>query len=164
MEIKEITKWLLDNGYLVLVNSRPILTAKFERELGYQSTPQELTPVQISNELTKPTTYTNDPKIIWNAFITDADIPHRVKSTDGTSYTVRQYGALVAKKLMKIIEDPRIDYKRLTESTRNYYKTTSYKLLLSNYIVKDIWYHEYQNWGTKQQVHTGDGGNRWERE
>lgn len=161
---KEVIQWLLDEGYLVLVDGRPIITSKLEKEIGYIAPiPITLTPQQISNELTKPTTYSTDPKAVWNKFIEDSSIPHRVITKDGSSYTVRQYGVAVAKRLLKIINDPKIDYQRLVDSTRNYYKTTDYKHLLSNYIVKDIWYHEYESWKPgAQKKDARDGSNPWE--
>jgi hypothetical protein len=172
MIVKDTAKWLLDNAYMILVHGRPILTAKFEKELGYNRESQEeqvpeesIVPVSSPNNSGDAMKRITDPKDVWNAFIHDAEIPHRVKSTDGSTYTVRQYGASVARKLQKIIQDPKIDYWRLVESTKNYYRVTSYKALLSNYIGKDIWLNEYQEWNKdKTQIKLSDGGNRWETE
>lgn len=157
---------------MMLVDGRPILTAKFEKEVGYTREGNSTTTVEVVSEpITSPTDSgeamkrVTDLKLLWNTFITDSEIPHRVKTTDGGSYTIRQYGAAVARKLQKIIQDPKIDYWRLVEATKHYYKVTSYKHLLSNYISKDIWFHEYNNWSvSKQQDQVSDGSSRWESE
>lgn len=169
MTFKEIVEWLLNNQYMMLVGGKPILTPKFEREVGYTgpSTVGELIEERHpQREIARgsPLVGITDPKKVWNIFIIDAEIPHRVKSTDGSTYTVRQYGASVAKKLLKIIHDPKINYQRLVESTKNYYKVTTYKQLLSNYISKDIWWQEYQEWSnqTKKDNTNNDGYNLWE--
>lgn len=169
---KQLVEGLLQDGYLILVGGKPVLTAKFEKELGYKSQEVAMTPIQ--KEIVKSENVMNsgdvmkkitDPKLAWNTFILDAEIPHRVKSTDGSTYTIRQYSQSIARKLLKIIQDPKVDYWKLVESTKNYYKTTSYKALLSNYISKDIWMNEYSEWkGTGKTVTLGDGGNRWESE
>ena len=170
MNVKEVAQWLLDNAYMMLVSGKPVLTAKFDKELGYVVEVPTLSSVKETITVSVPITSgeaikrLSDPKDVWNAFIHDADIPHRVKATDGSTYTVRQYGTNVARKLQKIIQDPAIDYWKLVEATKNYYKVTTYKQLLSNYIAKDIWKHEYSEWlkGNKQQIQVSDGGSRWE--
>lgn len=168
MTIEEIADKLLVNGYLVLIAGKPVLTAKFERALGYEDkTPvsEKLTPKQISNELVKPTTYTDDLKEIWNAFISDCDLPHRVSDNRGGTYTIRQYSKGIAGRLKRIIADPALDYTRLVESTKHYYRTVSYKSILSNYIDKEIWLSEYENYNSnKIQDRVNDGSNRWETE
>lgn len=173
MEFKKIVEWLLSNEYLVLVGGKPVPTVRFEREIGYVA-PAEviLTPRQISQELVQQGVVTSseaikkltDPKLVWNAFIADSSIPHRVKSPDGLTYTIRQYGASVARKLMKIIQDPKVDYWRLVESTKHYYQVTTYKQLLSNYIDKDVWRHEYDSYSIKSKKdYSIGGGNPFEK-
>ena len=175
MTIKEITNKLLAEGYLVLIDRKPVLTAKFEKEIGYgasqlktasQNEQLVLRDNKIVTELIKPTSYTDNPKEVWNAFIADVELPHRVSDGKGGQYTIRHYSLPVAKRLMKIIADPKIDYTRLVQSTKHYYKTVTYKNILSNYIDKGIWEGEYEQWDNKivvnQQIR--DGSNRWESE
>lgn len=171
MEIKEITSKLLEEGYLVLVSGKPILTAKFERELGHEDKAVHPTVEGVTkvlelekNVIIKPTTYTDDLKEIWNAFILDCELPHRVSDNRGGTYTIRQYSKGIAGRLKKIIADPKTDYTRLVESTKHYYKTVSYKSILSNYIDKEIWLSEYELWNTKikKDITTG-GGNPFEK-
>jgi hypothetical protein len=168
MSFKEIAQKLLDDGYLVLVSGKPILTAKFEKEIGYETkTPIEtiLSPKQVSNELVKPTTYTDNPKEVWNAFVDSCEIPWRTRTTSNETYTLRQYSLGIAKTLMRIINDPKIDYKRLVESTKQYYKTTSYKMVLSNYLAKEVWRDAYENYTVKSiKLDSTDGSSLWETE
>jgi hypothetical protein len=159
--IKELVKWAEKQQYLVYINNEPVLTAKFYREHRVE---KELSPKQISNELTRPTTYTNDLKEIWNAFIVDADIPWRVSDNKGGQYTIRQYSKGVAKRLSTIISDPKVDYKRLVDSTKQYYKTVTYKNLLSNYIDKEIWKDAYENYKENSIIPVNDGSSPWESE
>lgn len=172
MEFKEVVKWLLDSGYLVMMSNKPVLTGKFERSLGIkQEEPQQSKELIVIKPTTsnpdRPMSQITDLKLLWNVFVHDCEIPHRVTAPDGGKYTVRQYSPTVARKLMKIVQDPRIDYNTLIESTKNYYKTVHYKKLLSNYIGQDMWLDEYNEWcknKNRPQQHTADGGNRWESE
>lgn len=171
---KELLNELLDNQYMVLVAGRPMFTSKFEKELGYIppiTIPSIMGTDVVSPEMVLTMATANsaeamkkigDLKLLWNAFIVDASVPWRVKSDSGNTYTVRQYSQNIARKLQKIIQDPKIDYWRLAESTKNYYKTVTYKHLLSNYIGKDIWYHEYQSYNKDGKNSIDDGSNRWE--
>ena len=149
MTVKECATWLLENGYAVIVHNTLILTAKFTEQLNLQS--QEPT-----IKVVKP----DDKKEIWNKFCTDAEIPHRVSSPHGGVYTVRQYSPSMAIKLKNIID--KVDYRRLVESTKHYYKTVSYKALLSNYLDKEIWRSEYEAWKENKPVPNNDGSSMLE--
>lgn len=165
MTIKEIANKLLEEGYLVLVAGKPVLTARFERALGYEDKApiiEKLTPKQVSNELVKPTTYTDNPKEVWNEFIENCCIPWRVKNNRGETYTLRHYSSGIAKSLMKIISDPNIDYTRLVNSTKDYYKNTSYKMLVSNYLSKEVWKDCYENYNKDKKSGASDGNAFWE--
>lgn len=133
----------MDNGYAIRINDEVVFTKKLNLELSGKATvspPGTPVPEAVLSPVTK------DKKEVWNQFIADAEIPHRVKSPDGGVYTVRQYSPKIAAQLVRIINTPGVDYKRLVESTKNYYKTVNYKSLLSNYIDKEIWKGEYDNW------------------
>ena len=162
MTVKDSVKFLLDNDYAIIVNRKLVLTDKLSvaLDLGVEvSTPQIL--FKTSQEVVTVSKST-DYKDIWNKFIEDSEVPHRVKSpTDGGSYTVRQYSQANARKLANIVNDEEIDYNRLVQSTKNYYRTVSYKALLSNYIEKGIWKDEYDNW-KENELQDGAIGNRWE--
>lgn len=157
MTLKGNIQWLLDNGYCVLVNKTIVFTNKVNDELNGVKASIEKPPTtkDIIAGLT-------DPKSVWNKFIEDAEVPHRVKAPDGGVYTVRQYSIANAKRLVSIINDPKIEYDRLTQSTKNYYATVTYKALLSNYLEKGLWLHEYQEWKGTADKKKGTGENPFE--
>lgn len=156
MEIKRVTAWLLEKGYMIMVSGEPVLTSKLYKELGINKEIKEPTKIQIAAK------YVNDPKEVWNRFIKDAEVPHRVKAPDGATYTVRQYSQANALRLLRIIQKPEIDYNRLVQSTKNYYQTVTYKALLSNYIEKGLWEHEYDAWNPNQAPPKTSGENPFE--
>lgn len=141
MILKDVVQWLLSESYVVTVNGELVFTKKCLDDLGTPS----VTKVEDSEA---PKQLQARPKVdlkdIWNKFITDAEVPHRVRASDGGIYTVRQFSKGVAARLVAIIN--KVDYKILVESTKNYYRTVSYKQLLSNYIEKDLWKYEYDEW------------------
>jgi hypothetical protein len=88
-----------------------------------------------------------------------------VQDDKGGLYSIRQYSLGTAKSLMKIIADPSINYNKLVQSTKYYYNTTKYKLILSNYISKAVWRDAYDNYGAaSKESNLADGANRWETE
>ncbi len=157
-DVKKCAQWLLDNGYAAMIDRVFVLTQKFFTELS-------ITNGQTTTTVVKPYTpevrVLDNKKDVWNQFCTDAEIPHRVTAPGGGSYTVRQYSLANANRLIKIISDPTIDYKTLVESTKNYYKTVTYKTMLSNYFEKEVWRGEYDSWknGTTK---TYDGSSSFE--
>jgi len=160
--LKNVLQWMIDNEYGVLIGKEFVLTNKVNTELnGLRPSTAVIAihrPVTAVTKVINPTS----KKDIWNKFIADADIPHRVKSTTGGTYTVRQFGAAAVNELIKIISDPSIDYHAFVESTKHYYKTVTFKALLSNYLLKQIWRGEYDEWikGNRNVVTSGE--NRFE--
>lgn len=164
-DVKKCAQWLLQNGYAVLVNNQFILTKKFTDELKLTDNQVVTTTTEITKPYIPDIKVSDNKKDIWNQFCIDADIPHRVTAPGGGSYTVRQYSLTNANRLIKIITDPTIDYKTLVESTKNYYKTVTYKTMLSNYFEKEVWRGEYDSWGKGgRNIIPNDGGNPWEDE
>lgn len=159
MTLKKNIQWLIDNGYCVLVNKTIVFTSKVNQELKGSGISAAIEEPPTPKEEIKG--LSDDPKQVWAKFIEDAEIPHRVIAPDGGRYTVRQYSPANAKKLVAIINNARVDYIKLVESTKNYYKTVTYKALLSNYLEKDLWVHEYNEWKGKAKV-TGKGENPFE--
>jgi hypothetical protein len=152
MEIKKVVKWLLDNNYAVLVDGEIILTRKLA---------DELSGIQVSEgkpKIGRIVVNTDEKKELWNKFILDCEVPHRVTSPDGKIYTIRQYNKQAVDKLISILKDPTINYQRFVESTKNYYKTVTYKNTLSNYLIREIWRGEYDY----LPEHTTQGDNRFE--
>lgn len=169
MILKEVIQWLLDNKYGLIVNDQFIVTQKLNQDLFNR--PQDSVvaiarvihipeTVNVSNIINKDIVSIDNKKQIWNEFIERACIPHRVKDGKGGQYTVRQYNEPAIKKLISIIKDPNINYDRLINSTKHYYMTVSYKVLLSNYLLKDMWLDEYKNYKEGSVNH--EGTNRFE--
>lgn len=152
---RELLQFLLDREYAVVVGDKPVLTKKF-KDLFPEPKVSTLQLVATGDRV-------DDKKELWNKFIIDADIPHRVKSNRGESYTVRQYSLPAINKLIKVLNTPGLDYDILVKSTKQYYKTVTFKQLLSNYLVDDTWLHEYEEF-KKGNVEgsTEGGGNRFE--
>lgn len=131
--------FLLKNGYLAQINGEVTLTGKFKRTFN------PLESAKATEVFTEsPSIFT--PKDVWEKFVKDADIPHRVSNQNGQSYTVRQYSNALANRLAKIIADPGVDYKTLVQSTKQYYKSNAFKFTLHNYVEKEVWKIEYENY------------------
>lgn len=152
---RELLQFLIDREYAIVVGDKAVLTKKFK----------DLFPEPVVSTLQLVATVDKEAgkKELWNKFIADAEIPHRVKSNRGESYTVRQYSLPAINKLVKVINTPGIEYDMLVKSTKQYYKTVTFKQLLSNYLIDDTWLHEYEEFkkGNVEQ-NTGSGGNRFE--
>lgn len=147
INLKECVDYLLANGYAVVALDQFVVTKKLQDEL-FKREPNIHTPEPPQTIMPVKTVSPKSliGKDLWNIFIADAEIPWRVTAPDGGVYTVRQFSPAMAKKLSTIINNPEIEYSILVESTKHYYKTVTYKALLSNYLEKDIWFGEYQEW------------------
>jgi hypothetical protein len=167
MILKEVIQWMLSNGYGLLVNNQFVITSKVNQELfntpviqssvEVVKTSTEL--VKTSTELVKYKVTEQEKKDIWNKFIADTKIPHRVDTGTG-SYTVRQYNLPAANVLVKLVKDPQINYEKLVKSTNHYYTTVTYKILLSKYLLNGVWKDEYDNY--KENSKANDGSSKWE--
>ncbi len=160
---KELYDILFKHGYAVVVDNKPVLTKKFN-DLFPKPLTQVVVPPIKETFIYKPLIgFADDKKSVWNQFISDAEIPHRVNATTGGQYTVRQFSKPAAEALYKIVHDPVVDYNVLVASTKNYYKTVTYKILLSKYLLNDVWkdeYAYYQNKGDRREASQGE--NRFE--
>jgi hypothetical protein len=169
MTFKQAVTYLIDNGYLVVVANQVVVTSKLTKALklpeittvnSVVTSEQVLTPQEVvKNEALKPTK--KDTRAVWDQFIIDADVPWRVKTNTGETYTIRQYGTTAANQLLKIINDPEVDYNVLVESTKHYYRNTTYKTILSNYILNHVWKEEYREY-LKGTHKIGNQGNNFE--
>lgn len=153
--------YLLENGYLAVINHKITITGKFNRE--FNPVPRERI-----NQIFPEAPEVISREAIWKKFIEDAKIPYKVTATDGKQYTIRQYSPGICDKLIKIIKQ--VDnYKILTESTRLYYESNTYKFVLSNYIDRRVWEDEYNRYKAAVDTGTlailkaaGSGGNKFE--
>ena len=152
----ELLQFLLDRDYAVIVGEKPFLTKKFKNLFE---------PEQIKLEVIKAIPLQVDSKTLWNKFIVDAEIPHRIRAIgSGNEYTIRQFNIPAANRLKSIINNSSINYTKLVESTKNYYKNNNlYRVILSNYLIKDVWKDEYELYEKKgNTVTVQDGSSRWE--
>lgn len=148
IDLKQAIDYMLSNGYVAFVNGELVITNKLKREF-----------VANADLLTK--------KEVWDKFIQDADIPHRVSGSDGKFYTIRQYSPKVGNLLLAAIKA--CDYDVLVESTKRYYKSTGYKLVLSNYFERRVWVEEYNRYMKEKKdgtltryIQSSSGGNPFE--
>ncbi len=164
---KELMDYLVQQEYAVWIDNKPVLTKKF-----YDIFPPPNTEMFIYQrkpnvilESSKKRVYSaEEKKQIWNEFVDRAEIPFRVKAPGGGIYTVKHYSKPAVDKLISILETKDLDYTKFIESTKNYYKTVTYKLTLQRYLCEEVWEEEYKQWGSKaKQVQTtNDGSSRWE--
>lgn len=167
MDLRSALGYLLDNEYLVLIENQLIITKKLTDSLNLPDRRREVVedsavtvaPPVTATKVTKKVS--KDLKQVWDQFIIDAEIPWRVTTPSGEKYTVRQYGPSAAQKLLQIINTEGVDYDTLTASTKYYYKNTTYKAILSNYLLKDLWKEEYNEF-KKGHSSEGEQGNRFE--
>lgn len=158
LDLKIAIDFLLKNGYLAHVDNQLVITNKLRREFNP-------IPADRVEALFPDNPEIIDKKMVWAKFIQDAQVPYNCVGTDGRKYTIRQYGSEVADILVRIIRS--CDYKVLVESTKRYYQSNSFKVILSNYFKKDIWREEYNRYeqdirqGKKPEANT-TGGNPFE--
>jgi hypothetical protein len=152
--------FLLGNDYLAVVNGEIVITNKLKRE--FKPIPKEKIDVIFPD---CPTIVSREQ--IWKKFIADAEIPHKGIATNGKAYTIRQYSPGIADQLIRIIKA--VNYQSLVKSTALYYKSNSYKVILSNYIDKEIWKEEYERYEKAKAsgqidsvMASSSGGNRFE--
>lgn len=125
--------YLQSNGYLTIVNGQVFITSKFQREVSTVPT-EKLVMKEKEVVLTK--------KDIWDKFMRDADIPHKATASDGRSYTIRQFSPAIQDTLIKVIKE--VDsYEILTQATKLYYRSNSFKLTFKNYLEREVWRGEY---------------------
>lgn len=153
MRLKEAIEYLLQNSFLVKVGDELIFTKKCYQELKITTKVETAlaiaTPMEQDKNQVNRLIYSDNKKELWNQFIEATEIPHRVNTGTG-NYTVRQYSKSAVDKLIKIISQPGVDYQILVDSTKNYYKTVTYKILLSRYLLEDAWIDEYTEFNKKR--------------
>lgn len=157
---KELLQFLLDRDYAVVIDSKPVLTKKFKDLFPETITTVPALTTIVYKEKEEPL---DVKKKIWNEFIERISLPHRVVTSTGT-YTIRQFSLPAVNKLIKIIKDPEVNYTTLVESTKNYYNTVTYKILLSKYLLNEVWKDEYTQFEKNKgkPLAINDGSSRFE--
>lgn len=155
---------MMDNNYLVAIKGKYRVTAKFNKEItgqevgivkvGNMLLVQENPPPEVSMNAQGIQVSTGTPhtpretqRIDWPAafiqFITEAEVPQRGNSRDG-SYDLNKYSEPAMKAFKKILESG-VDYLILVNSTKIYYKThKQYQNKISKYIEDGIWRSDYE--------------------
>lgn len=150
MTKEEVINELIAQDFIVVMNEDFIFTKKY-----YLLNSQEITTVTTATPIVSPPVLRlgDNKKEIWNQFIIDTEIPHRVNTGSG-NYTVRQFSKGAVNKLISIISTSGVDYQTLVDSTKHYYKTVVYKILLSRYLLEDVWQDEYNEYIKKKTSET----------
>lgn len=163
--LKECLEYMFSNGYLLItIGGEVTITNKLKRELV--KIPLKTNDFSLEG---KTATQIATKGEVWEKFMNDAEVPHKVIATDGKSYTVKQWSAQIQQKLISIIQKVK-DYTILTESTKLYYKSNTYKLTFKNYLEREVWKNEYEKYEqalkNPQQLDnllsTGSGKNKFE--
>lgn len=168
VEQQELINYLVSKEFAVIVDGKAILTSKFYEVFPPPSTTKiqynlvPATPVDLVEHYKNPTA--EEKKQIFNKFVEDAEIPHRVNAPGGGIYTVRHYSPSTVNKLISILRTKDLNYKRFCESTKHYYKTVAYKLTLQRYLCEEVWKGEYDEFEKSKSTitSTNDGSNRFE--
>lgn len=162
MEFKSTLQYLLENKYIVLMNSKPVVTVEFENKVAEMLQTSETKLLQKKTQTKEYSPY--DKKEVWNRIINECNIPWRVKTNTG-QYTVRQYSIAAANKLIKILSEYENTDKLalFMDATRNYYQTVTSPILFSRYLNEDYYIHEMEYLQkNKVVVKQQDGSSKFE--
>lgn len=149
MTKEEVIEELIAQDLIVLMSGQFIFTKKYHLLTNQGLALIKTDSVAVLDKPHPALSSADNKKDIWNQFIADTEIPHRVNTGSGT-YTVRQFSKSAVNKLIQIMSDPSVDYKTLVDSTKHYYKTVTYKILLSRYLLEDVWQDEYNEYVKKK--------------
>lgn len=156
VDLKIAIDYLLEAGYLTIVEDKLTITNKLHRE--FKPIPRERIELIFPDQ---PTLVSR--QAIWDKFMKDAFVPHQAEGSEGKKYTIRQYSPGLVDELIKIIKST--DYRILIESTKRYYTTSAFKLTFKNYLQKNVWKDEYKKYEEGLRTNSlayGQGGNAWE--
>lgn len=132
MTLKEVTDWMMQNGYMVCIKGKYRVTSKFTQELS--GSPSSALTVTKSE---------NDWVTAYLDFIKAAEVPVR-GFIQGKPYDLNKYSEVAMKAFRKMIESEGIVYAVLVKSTMLYYKTrTSYPVTVGRYIAEGFWRTDY---------------------
>lgn len=152
MVLKETLDQLAVDGYLVYVNNSPVFTSKLYQELGVTDLQSPV--LEPLNKPRKRVRGSAEAREIWHKFVKDAELPWRVTSTTGSSYTVCQFSVAAVDKLISILEDPNVDPVLFTQSVKHYYATVTYKTTFQKYLMNEIWKFEYDQFKNSKKAGT----------
>jgi hypothetical protein len=145
MNLPEVVQWLMQEGYILKVKNKYVVTAKFNKIM----TGKETGVVLINNQpLVMESVPAVVPKVVdWTAvyqqFIVEAEVPFKGEGKDGT-YDLNRYSEPAMNAFKRMISKQGIVYEVLVKSTMLYYKTHKrYPFTISRYIEEGLWRNDY---------------------
>lgn len=146
--LQQIVHHLLENGYMMVIKGKYVVTAKFNKEI----TGQEIGLIKINNlpvvmETPPPAaliTVPTDWPMKFMRFISEAQVPKKGSSAGGQEYDINQYSEPAMKVFRKMLEKEGIKYEVLVKSTMLYYKVhQTFQRTIGNYIADGYWRTDY---------------------
>lgn len=158
-QLTDSINYLQDNGYILPLNGELTWTNKFKREyVPIASTSLQLVTQERSMQEQERVLSVED---VYRQFIKDAEVPYRVTTNTGGTYTVNAVSANAVREFTKIIRakdregNPIYNYSILVFSTKLYYTNpTQYKEKLTNYFIKGSWESQYNEF--KEKLERGE--------
>jgi hypothetical protein len=146
MDINEVHKYLKDNKYLFEFQGKLYITSKYPRDLRRAETitigsSTSLVHVAGDNGV-QVVEYLETTKERFKRFIAEAEVPYRITTDTGKSYTANAYSLPAERILNKALKEG-FDWRGLVMSAKLYYKSKGFKQKVSNYFVTGTWESEY---------------------
>lgn len=128
MEIETVVAELISNKYAAWIGGKLVFTNGFYRDVL-------VPPVDpFLEHKDAPATL----KAQYIKYMEDAEIPFRVTTKDGSSYTVRAFSMSGMKAFQSCLRE--ISYEDLVRCTKYYYKQTELmRMKIANYLEEEIW-------------------------
>lgn len=163
MTTKKVHEFLTAHNLIALIKGEWVLTNNYTRALYNEENRDEEPTLEDSilnktETKVKPVVSILTRKEIFETFKKDAEVPWRVTTESGTTYTVSSISKEALNVLCKVIE--RVDYERLCQSTKAYYKSNIAKKGLTNYFLHGEWEGIYENY--KNIKNLSEGTNKFE--
>ena len=165
--IKEIAKYLIDNGYMIKKGRDYVLTGRFHREASVEGKQLQIEGTQLSVSRKNIT-----GKELYKEFIKQAEVPRSQQLHTGQRYYTNTYSKAGESAFIRILRNKSIDNELFLLSTKLYYKSNvSGKCTIGNYLIKGIWETQYEelkenmkNGNVVQHIHkeTNQGENPFE--
>lgn len=135
MTIDSVHKWLLDNGYISVINNKIVVSNKWVRDVGANGV------IELKEQMKVKT-----DKEMFSKFINvlkQNGCPTYANS--GTSrYTVLSYTPSAKNEFLKVIQEG-VDIEKLAACTIKYYKKLTHPKTILNYFKDEEWRIWYQD-------------------
>lgn len=158
-QLTDSINYLQDNGYILPINGELTWTNKFKREyVPIASTSLQLVTPSTSVQEQERVLSVGD---VYRQFIKDAEVPYRITTNNGGTYTANAVSANAVREFTRIIKAidregrPIYNYSILVYSTKLYYANpTQFKEKLTNYFIKGTWESQYNEF--KEKLERGE--------